>query len=265
MIRRLFIGQEAYEAELGAFTRGLLRIRQNALIVRVDGGVELVLERISGLRFLPPTSVTYLHLPADGLDDIEAVASDLQTGASRPQVGAAERLARAVLLVTSSIPALLGLGLLVGFLVVLASLLGSAVGLTPSALASDPGPLWVMGPFAVLFAAVALDWLAVWLLSLVLGEPLAVCMARRFGHPEQVRSMGTWRGAMSRAGLVSTRLMNVRLRVMQAHGRRRYLVMLRTHRSPMSAGVATFPTPVEQVPGLLRAIVEHRHLSKAAT
>jgi hypothetical protein len=261
MVRRFFVGQEVYADELGVFTRGLLRIRQNALIVPMDGGFELVLERISGFRFLPPTSVSYLHLPADGLANIEAVASDLLTGSERPPARASEHIARAILVVSSGVPAVLGLVLLAGILAAVGATLLSVVGITAPLFTSDPGPVWGMTAFAVVFLSIALSWACAWVVSLALGEPLAVSIARRFGRPRQVRPMGTWRGAVSRAGLIGGKLLNVRLRVMQTHGNRRYMVMARTHRSPLSAGVALYPTPVEQMPGLLEAISQVRRCS----
>ena len=75
-LRSLFVRETLEAHALGSYRLGLSRVRQCALVAMMDGRRELVIERRTGLG--PLTLGThYLHVPADGLADVDAVAQAL--------------------------------------------------------------------------------------------------------------------------------------------------------------------------------------------
>ena len=72
--------------------------------------------------------------------------------------------------------------------------------------------------------------------------------------------MGTWRGALGRGGFGSS-LVSARLQVMRV-SEDPWLVLARSHKSPLSAGVAIYAIPREQIPALLEGLEAWDTISK---
>jgi len=249
MIRKLFLDDVVSDHELGAFWVGIQRIRQSALIVRVEGEHEpqLFLERSVVAPFA--FGVQYVHLPDDGLDEIASVCATILEDSPPPSTGT--DLLSAVFLRLCRLPIL---GFFLGFLAFWVMTVGATFAGVPFPEPSIEAGLIV--PLA--FGAFALHFGSIWVVSSLRGESMAASMTRLLvGPPYRIEPMGTYRGPRGKGGfpLVTPAAW---LYVMAIGGSKPALVMARSHRHPLSAGVAVFRTPVEQIPRLLEAIAEVR-------
>lgn len=247
MIRKLFFGSVEREVPLGTHTRGLQRIKQSLLFTTVDGDRVLVLERRAVLLIPISAGVAYFHLPEDGLENLKRVAQTVLDGAPPPAPSTGQRATRLLLRLTQ-IP--VGLGVL-GFLFgVLAMVLSGFAG---SPFPEPEGPASLGALFALLFIGIGGQLLGTLLASRLLGESASATMCRfLYGHPDHISEMGTWRGALGRGGFGSS-LVSARLQVMRV-SEAPWLVMARSHKSPLSAGVALYAIPREQISALLEGL-----------
>ena len=255
VVRKLFFGSIEQEFPLGTYIRGLQRIKQSLLFATVDGERVLVLERRAVLLIPISAGVAYFHLPMDGLENLKRVAQIVLDGAPPPAPSTGQRAARLLLRLTQ-IP--VGLGVL-GFLFgVLATVLS---GFADSPFPEPEGPATLGALFALLFIGIGGQLLGTLLASRLLDESASATMCRfLYGHPDHISEMGTWRGALGRGGFGSS-LVSARLQVMRV-SEDPWLVMARSHKSPLSAGVALYPVPKEQIPALLEGLAAWDTISK---
>jgi hypothetical protein len=243
LIRKWFLGDILDERELGVWRSGIQRIRQTAIVVRVDGERELFLERAVVAPFA--WGVQYLHIPRDGWEAIEAVAAPLgtQDTSSPSPPTPSDRWASAFLQICRVPVVLFFLGFVMFWLVSVGALL-TGVPIPDSDLGAGIG-------FAAGIGAFALHFGSMWVVSRRLHEPMAATMTRLLvGVPHDLRPMGTYRGPIRKIGFAPRKL-RASLHVMSAG---ESLVMTRSHRSLFSRGVAVFPTPRDQMPALLEVI-----------
>jgi hypothetical protein len=251
-VRELFVGEVLHEVELGTFRNLGYTVRQTALIGRKDGDIELWVEVLSK-RFMP-LAVHYVHLPAGGHAELEAVARRLIDEPIQPGRSAGERLAGFVLQL-GRLPLLAVFLGFIGFwlFMVLSIVTGGFFGQITF---QEPSPVWLLAYGIGLVGAFALHWGSLWFVCKALGEPFAASMTRMLvGHPRDIRDMGVGKGPPRRRHLPLSRVHTL---AMAAYGRQPWLVVTRSFRTFLSANVRLWRFPPQHIPSLLEALTAYR-------
>ncbi len=249
-LRRWFVDDVEAEVPLGTHTRGLYWLTQRALVARIDGRRELVIERSSGIRKLGSGGLHYIHVPSDGLENLRMVATRLMEGDMGPPPGFPERFSRAVLR-AAALPFML---LFLSFpLFIIALMATEGSGTQPEAVVN---PLWLFAGFgAAIFGVMALQYGSLWVVATLRGMSVDAAEAlRRFGPVRHASSLGTYRGALGKGGW-DQRLRPATMHVMASESGPGWLLLTRLSSGGIAWGVGVYELPAEGVPALL-ALVE---------